>query len=146
MNDLQEAHSKFIQSYPWDTYFTITCRRPRKDASNLAYGTWRVLEKFGATRSFTAIESHPMGHGLHAHGLSRFADWESLDLGSLWCYSFKAFGRSEFGTARSMSDVSRYCAKYVTKNQPDGDYFYFGAKECWLDDNGIVEYIPKEVG
>jgi len=133
--ELKQSYSTYLLRYPWDCYFTVTTRKPRKDSINLAGALWRTLEKFNASRSFTAIESHPMGHGLHAHGLVRFPDWSGYHSASLWKYLFKQFGRSEIGEARSIEQVSSYCAKYVVKNHHLGDYFFFGDGLSWIKDD-----------
>jgi len=133
LNELIQAHSDLLQTYPWDTYITVTCRRPRKDASNLVHGIWRTLEKFDSSRCFVAIEPHYVGNGLHAHGLVRFPNWQAFNSTSLWRYLFKQFGRTTVEQCREVGKVSTYCAKYVVKERSH-EFYYFGTKEAWLHD------------
>lgn len=127
---ITEAYSDFLGKFQWDAFYTITCRKPRKD--NLAFIRDIRDTLFAgneATRSFVAIEPHKTGM-IHAHGLVHWQDGVNLDKPLLTEYynekSRKLFGYSRFSSARSPLAVQMYCSKYVTKANRGYDYDFIG--------------------
>jgi len=123
------AYADYISQFPWDLYSTITYREPRKDCIYQAQRAFGVLEKFGATRAVIAVEPHRLS-GVHLHCLSRHLP--ALDSTvPLWKYCFKAFGRTTVESVGDTLAVSRYCAKYVVK---ENNVSFAGSPEAWLQD------------
>lgn len=128
--EYRRALASWLQSQEWDYFFTITCRRERRDRLALLRDVKGELdEKSYHGRGFIAIEPHFNG-GIHAHGLvynhpqAVVGDY-AHNAGDFWYSSFQKFGRSRFSTVKSVESVSAYCAKYVTKKICEWDYFDF---------------------
>lgn len=118
-----EALATWLESMPWDYFWTVTSRRPRRDALALIRDVshhFRSLDY--ASALFIACEPHRLSRNLHAHGLYRSETGTQLGLslgvpspGGIWEGLFYRFGRSRVEPIRSTSEVSAYCSKYVTK-------------------------------
>lgn len=128
--EVVSAYSEFIQSFPWDFYSTVTFREPRRDPIRAAQAVSKSLSVLGASRAFIACEQHRAAN-LHVHCLSRHTFNPSLSPSSIWLYLWKAYGRSTVETIRETSQVSSYCAKYVTKGS---SFDFIGSPESWLLD------------
>jgi hypothetical protein len=133
-SEVRKAYSDFLQKFNWDAFYTITCRKPRKD--NLAFIRDIRDTLFAgneATRSFVAIEPHKTGM-IHAHGLVHWQDGVNLDKPLLVQYynekSRKLFGYSRFAESRGAMNTAMYCSKYVTK-ETNGGYEYDFLGEDW---------------
>jgi len=125
--EVRDGYAAFIRQFQWDAFYTITCRKPRRDTIAFVRDVREKL--FNAnpqTRSFIAIEPHRTGM-LHAHGLVHWHD--ALEKEYVRTYFNKRarqlFGFSRFSQIRSNNAVNNYCAKYVTKND-DYEYDFFG--------------------
>ena len=126
------AYSDFLQRYPWDFYITTTFRKPRVDGIYWSGKLWKALEKMGASRAFIAVEPHKY-EGIHLHALSRQHPWDDgVKPGTIWKYCFKAFGRTTVDKIDGVVAVSRYCAKYVVK---ENQFEFMGDKHAWLKDS-----------
>jgi hypothetical protein len=65
--------------------------------------------------------------GIHLHMLSRH--FPSLDTSSsMWKYFFKACGRTTIEPVGDLLAVSRYCSKYVVK---ENNVAFCGDPEAW---------------
>lgn len=126
---LGEQLSAWLQELSWDYFFTITLRRPRRDSVAFIRDIRQVYETFAFKRLFIACEPHRFNHNLHAHGLflgdpvtavTKSGGWISGTPTEQWDKLFHRFGRSRVEPVKSLSDVSHYCSKYVTK-MSDGD-------------------------
>lgn len=123
--EVKHEYADFISQFRWDVYSTITFRHKRTDAMYWSERVWQFLEKFNSTRAFIAVEPHYY-EGIHLHILSRHIP-SLQNLGSIWKYSFKAFGRSTIEYVDNTLAISRYCAKYVVK----GNQFDFKGDAGW---------------
>lgn len=126
-----EALADWLQTQSWQYFFTVTCRRPRRDSVAFIRDIGQVP---GYSKMFVACEPHRYNHNLHAHGLIATPEPASLPWrgGSyagapayeFWDKWFHRFGRTRVEAIRSTSDVTGYCAKYVCK-LTDGDNYDF---------------------
>lgn len=128
---LKLAYAEFIQSFPWDLYTTITFRKPRVDSIYWSDKIFQVLQKFDCSRSFIACEPHKY-LGIHFHVLSRHLPYleryGSSNDSPIWKYCFKAFGISTVEKVEDTYAVSRYCAKYVVK---ENSFEFKGDPSAW---------------
>jgi len=116
LNDINRAYASFLQQQSWDYFATVTFRTERKDPY---IAVQRVIETSGnPSRGFYAVEPHSTG-ALHVHAILAYDDMsprvKEFMPYTLWSDYFKRFGRSKVERVREQSDVSNYCAKYVTK-------------------------------
>ena len=149
---IKSGYSDFLQSYSWQSFYTITCRKPRRD--NLAFIRDidnAIREQSLSFRSFVAIEPHRTGF-IHAHGLLSFdiplRDPEGIYLG----FSHEEINRRfryNFGFSRDskirtltkttngvQTGVLLYCSKYVVKCDRGYEYDFLG-------DWGIDKWIKR---
>jgi len=121
-------YADYLSNLPWDYYSTVTFRERRSNALYWADRVWQVFERFEAYRVFLAVEKNRL-NGIHCHLLSAHvpSGWHES---SLWKYCFKAFGRTQIESITSPLAVSRYCAKYVVKGDPD-NFFFKGDPYYW---------------
>jgi len=121
---LGENLASWLASLPWDYWWTITCKYPRKDEIAFIRDITEQQRTLGSSASFIACEPHRVSHNLHAHGLlrvERLTDNGLLVTASeCWEEFFYRFGRSRVEHINNLKDVTAYCAKYVTKIT-DGD-------------------------
>lgn len=125
--DLSSWYAILLATNTWDLYTTTTYRVPRRDPLRAANAFWQIMSnKFSAERAFVAVESHRLD-GLHIHALTSHELRPELRASSVWKYLHKANGRTTVEPPRggNAALVSWYCAKYVTKADPDR-YFFFG--------------------
>ena len=125
-----DALAEWLQADSWDYFFTITCRRERRDSIAFIRDVSQVVQY---DRMFIACEPHRYSYNLHAHGLIavetavqlpwRGDSWQSTPH-ELWDKWFHKFGRSRVEPIRSMHDVASYCSKYVTKITDGDNYNY----------------------
>lgn len=102
----------------------------------ILHGTWRweasvwsaqrAVEKFrlkhlSRCSFFYALEENPGRDGYHVHGL--LADCTAIYWKDIWAAWCKRYGRFRSEPVRSTEDVTRYCAKYVTKERAWWDVF-----------------------
>lgn len=121
---LGENLASWLASLPWDYWWTITCKYPRRDEIAFIRDITESQCALGANKSFIACEPHRVSHNLHAHGLlrvERLAD-NGLPVTATECWDdfFHRFGRSRVESINSLRDCTAYCSKYVTKIT-DGD-------------------------
>lgn len=62
---------------------------------------------------FYALEQNPGRPGVHSHML--WADCEAVQRRQVWNKWFQIYGRNRIEPVRGITDVARYCAKYVSK-------------------------------
>jgi len=98
---------------PWDVIAHLTFSWEASLQSGI-----RCYEKFmrrhlGRVSYFYALEQNPCRDGFHVHAL--WADAGSVFRKEAWATWFETYGRARIEPVRSHSDVSSYCAKYVTK-------------------------------
>lgn len=62
---------------------------------------------------FYALEQNPGRPGFHVHAL--WADCEAVQRRRIWALWKETYGRNRIEPVRGLSDVARYCSKYVTK-------------------------------
>lgn len=132
---LGEAIASWLEPMSWDYWWTVTCKRPRRDEIAFIRDLTERQRHLGADGSFIACEPHKLYHNLHAHGLFRVArltgDGHGLPVTSteVWHEFFYCFGRSRVELIKSKRDVTTYLTKYVTK-LATGDNW-----ALWLLDN-----------
>lgn len=130
---LKLAISDWLQGYNWDFFISQTFKTPRLDALRCHNAVNRILtDKFGATRQFSVAERHSKGD-YHLHILSRHVFDPVLPASSIWKYLFKSFGRVSVQPINSILAVTRYCSKYVTKDNAL-DYQIYGDSAAWKFD------------
>ena len=128
----KEHLANWLKSYHWDYFITVTPRQPRYDGMAYMRDIWQYLaedytvrfEEYGVERAFLACEPFETHHDLHAHGLLFGSDIQLP-----WVIGDDLnhrFGRSRCELARSHSQVSAYCAKYVTKDHRCDNWNMFG--------------------
>ena len=137
---LGEELSTWLQSYPWDYFFTITNRRPRRDAIAFMRDIERTTGDDCYARMFIACEPHKFNHNLHAHGILSLSEPASLPwrganyrptTGEFWDEWYHRFGRTRVEPVLSRADVTNYCVKYVTKLTGGDNYDYYGGQLDW---------------
>lgn len=128
-NSLGKSLASWLECLPWDYYWTITCRKPRRDSLAFIRDITNELHRQGAIRAFIGCEPHRFNYNLHAHGLLLGQTIAGTRLSSgylpgttteVWHELFCRFGRSRVEHIYSTESVARYCSKYVTK-MSDGD-------------------------
>jgi len=62
---------------------------------------------------FYALEQNPGRPGFHVHAL--WADCEAVQRSGIWQRWQTLYGRNRIEPVRGITDVARYCSKYVTK-------------------------------
>jgi len=62
---------------------------------------------------FYALEQNPGRPGFHVHML--WADCEAVQRRQVWNKWFQSYGRNRIEPVRGITDVARYCSKYVSK-------------------------------
>lgn len=130
--DLHAAWSEWLQTQPWDIFFTGTYRRPNRNGgiSHAEYAFRAVLGRCSYAGAFVGEEYHRDRERIHIHGLIRTALGESIpaDCREIWQKWFRAFGRAHAVPIRGKRDaVVSYCAKYVTKEMTR-DYAIIGLR------------------
>lgn len=134
MSEYSDAISDWLQSTPWDYFFTITTRRPRRDSVAFIRDIRAELEKGDQTaKIFVACEPFKYNHDLHAHGLlleglrvnSEGSYRLNTDSHNTWDGLFHKFGRTRLEVINSRLDVADYCTKYVTKLTDGDNWNYF---------------------
>lgn len=136
--DTKLAYSEFLQSLPWDLFFTATFRSPRKEPYYAINHVSNTLRTCNAARQFIACEPHSSGD-LHLHGLlanSRISGHaELLSPHEIWGTLFKKYGRAKVEFCNNQAAVANYCAKYVVKETNKWDHYEFvGHPWHWLID------------
>lgn len=66
-----------------------------------------------AVSYFYALEKNKGRDGFHVHAL--WADCEGVQRSEIWKRWFATYGRNRIEPVRGISDVARYCTKYVCK-------------------------------
>lgn len=134
MNDTGKALSDWLQASPWDIFFTITTRKPRRDSLAFIRDIKGNLEQGNqCSKLFIACEPYRFNRNLHAHGLLLFGGqvdsggrYFSRDVSyDLWDDLFRKFGRSRVEHIVSRRQVVNYCVKYVTKLTDGDSWNYF---------------------
>lgn len=138
MTIVQEM-AKFLQSYEWDYFFTVTPKWPRKDPLAFMRDVWDdikppadIFRRLGNTtptdgmarRAFISTEPFFL-KGLHVHGLIA----GDSDLRLPWWFQQgldQHIGRSRVQGCRSVDQVASYCSKYVSKYMGGDNYDFFG--------------------
>ncbi len=128
-----ESLAGWLPEYDWQYWFTVTCRKPRRDALALMRD---IAEAPGYERLFLACEPFKYSHNLHAHGLIAAPEPATLpwrgagykpdswdDFREKWNHRF---GTTRVEPIRSMADVAGYCAKYVCKITDGDNYNFYG--------------------
>lgn len=133
----REATAEYLQTLPWDYFYTITNRSQRKDDLPFMKYVYNEFKSNGVCRAFVAVEPHESCSGLHSHGLLYSAFLHGLGTSAnsyrdgelvayedkvdpkvlanlLWSSVFERFGRSKVEVIKSNEAVTRYCAKYIT--------------------------------
>ncbi len=112
----QQGLSAFLQGFQWSYFFTSTFRLPAT-YPRVAIKRVQSALVFGNERLFVAAEPHYLGN-YHAHGLigNTFSGFPDE---ALWAYhkALERMGYYRLGDVSSLSKVSAYCAKYVTKDR-----------------------------
>ena len=141
----REAYAEFLQTFKWESFFTVTFRKPRKEPYYAMQSVFHTLEReCSVSRAFMGVEPHQSGD-LHIHGLaagfrlegSQFPNgvFENpiADPRDMFSTLFKVYGRSKVEACRDQGRVSNYCAKYILKQQSRCADFYefFGTKKAW---------------
>jgi len=127
-----EELAKFLESYNWDYFFTVTPKRPRVDPLAFMRDVWDDIKPSPSwtpdthvKRAFMACEPFFLGRNLHVHGLIA----GDSDLKLPWWFE-EGFnfhlGRSRVELCRSNGQVSAYCSKYVAKHLGGDNYDFFG--------------------
>jgi len=132
ISEVTEALGKWLQTYNWDYFLTITPKRERRDPLAFMRDVWEDIAPSPGwsadshvKRSFLACEPFFLGHNLHVHGL--IAGDSDIKLPWWFNEGFNSrFGRSRVQLCRSQADVSAYCAKYVSKFMGGENYDFFG--------------------
>jgi len=128
-SSLGDHLASWLETLPWDFYWTITTRRPRTDSLGLIRDITAELHNQGCSRAFIGCEPFKVSHNLHAHGLLLGSSIGGLPRKSgylpgrpsdVWAELFHRFGRSRVEFINNPKQVASYCSKYVTKLS-DGD-------------------------
>lgn len=82
------------------------------NAAQKAYERY-MSRHYSRVSYFYALEQNPSRCGYHVHAL--WADTGGVYRREAWNKWFKRYGRARIEPVRRYEDVSRYCAKYVTK-------------------------------
>jgi len=137
VSELGEVYSRYLESKRWDTFITVTFRKPRRDSIYNGQSVWTYLhERYPVQKAFLISEPHTTGF-LHYHGLLGFYPaWnptrhelinglqnEEIEEG---CY--RVFGRTDVSAIKMLENVASYCTKYVLKavDNPSVDYNLYG--------------------
>jgi len=132
------AYAGWLETLPWNYFLTITMREPVP-----AHRAESVLNAIGkqlcATHKpeclFLGAEAH-LSTAIHFHGLYRDtlpnpeampAWWMKMQRAGIWETLFNTYGRSSVEAIRGPKDVSRYVAKYCTKEL--GSYGLYGRQD-----------------
>jgi len=98
---------------PWDVIAHLTFRwEVSLDAARRGYERF-MRRALPEVSYFYAEEANPARDGYHVHAL--WGDARTVYRKEAWATWFKRFGRARIEPVRDHGDVSRYCAKYVTK-------------------------------
>lgn len=134
MSEYSDAISTWLQSTPWDYFFTITTRKARRDSVAFIRDVKAELLRGNQTQKiFVACEPFKLNKDLHAHGLllqggqvdSDGSYRNTITTYNLWHDLFRRFGRSRVETINSRRQVANYCTKYVTKLTDGDNWNYF---------------------
>lgn len=129
----RESYSRYLQSFDWDYFATVTFRKDWRDSIKAHETVWENLAPY-CSRAFLAVERHRYpNYNCHVHGLLKTHTFET---GSpmftpefLWVGLYVHFGRTQVEEIREMSQVSNYCSKYVVKRL--SDYAFYGSPSFW---------------
>lgn len=145
-NSLGDNLASWLAALPWDYYWTVTFKRPRRDSLSVIRDITTELHRQGCSRAFIGCEPFKVSHNLHAHGLLLGTSFAHLtrDAGYLpgsathvWEKLFRRFGRSRVESINNQQQVAAYCSKYVTKIT-DGDNW-----SLWMLDNLSDKAYPE---
>lgn len=129
-NSLREAYAQHLQSFPWDTFLTVTFKHTRHDGTNAVNAVWQRLPGF-CDRAFFAVEPHKLD-GIHLHALLHHKDCVPVEQFNSVAERTQQYCTKTFGWSRAefieTDGVMAYCSKYVTK---ENDYFYLGSPDDW---------------
>lgn len=118
-----EAHlawQEFLNPVPWDSFLTITFKKPRKDPYYALQAVSECLSLDPGAVAFLSAETHKSGDS-HIHGLIHWP-WASPDgLRNMltWQRLYARFGRTSLVKPFAPANVVKYVTKYCTKDLTD---------------------------
>ena len=126
----KEALSDFIQTYPWDFFFTATFKHRLNFPISAVSKVANMVSTAG--RSFIVAEQFILG-GMHTHGLiwCEGSDLESRNIDRLlavekarYDVSLHKLGWSRVEYVENIGGSAGYCSKYLMKST--GDWNFYG--------------------
>lgn len=140
----RQALKAYLERQPiWDAFFTVTFRHTHKFPWQAITDTAKALHRSAhIARCFIAAEQHYLG-GYHTHGLVAFLpviDGSPRDYDTQMGFTKSAFNRlgwSSLSHPRSVGGVTAYCAKYLTKQTVEWDFY--GNEWLPLDNHAIIK-------
>ena len=117
--DAHQAWGEFLSPVPWDSFFTVTFEKSRKDAYYALQTVARVLSLPPGDTAFLAAEPHQSGDQ-HVHGLIHWAGGR-VDMYNYttWVVLQGSLGRASVAKPFAKADVVKYVTKYCTKALTD---------------------------
>lgn len=117
----RQDYAQWLSSQEWTYFATFTFRGTyspdgARRAASRFFKPFRTLEL-----GVLFIESGRLYGKVHLHGLLRFDP--IIRAGSIWAEWVDTYGAARVETIRSVTAVSNYVSKYITKSMKDETYF-----------------------
>jgi len=129
VNEHTQAISDWLQTYDWDSFCTITFKRPRRDtiAALRDVGEFLAGDDGVYKRAFLTAEPFRYQRNLHIHAMaSSVRLWKPVRNHDIEAVARHKFGISQISSIRGIDNASAYCAKYASKWSDGDNYDFFG--------------------